>query len=60
MRKITRNLEVWGTEGKVRIENVLFDSGASMSVIREDIARMIGRVKDFGGKAKKPLLLADG
>jgi len=46
MTLIRKKIEILGTKGKKEI-NVLFDSGSSRSLIREDIAREISKMIEY-------------
>lgn len=52
MGRIFESLHVWGNKGGKQIENVLFDGGASHSVIREDISKEICRPCSFQGQER--------
>lgn len=57
MGLIKKELKIKGDKGDKNLE-VLFDSGASVSVIRQDIAEEICTINYF--KEAKPMTLADG
>ncbi len=57
MGLIKKELKIKGDKGVKDLE-VLFDSGASVSVIRQDIAEKICTINYF--KEAKPMTLADG
>lgn len=57
MGKILKQLEVLGNKGKQRVE-VLFDTGASQSCIRRDVATRVATV--FRKRSAKTFVLADG
>ena len=54
MGRITRDLKVWGTRGKQEIKDVLLDGGASISVMRKDLASTLC------GDALMPILDKNG
>ncbi len=62
MGPIKKNLSVWGDKGSRLIDDVLFDSGASHTVIREDIAKDICSVARYPADQleNNRLTLADG
>lgn len=61
MGLITRDLEIWGTAGHHKeIEGVLFDSGASVSVIRADQTRDLCEITPFPNGTNQHITLADG
>ena len=65
MGRIFRDLKVLGSKGERVFKRVLLDSGASYSVIREDVARdlcdMIPFFDEQGNAVKKtPVSLPDG
>jgi hypothetical protein len=64
MGRIFRDLKVHGSKGERVFEHVLLDSGASFSVMREDVARDLCEIMPFfdkdGKEIKRLVSLPDG
>ncbi|HMF33471.1 MAG TPA: hypothetical protein VKK79_18745 [Candidatus Lokiarchaeia archaeon] len=62
MGAVKKNLIVWGNHGTTPIDDVLFDSGATHTVIREDVAKDICTIARYPPEElpDNEIMLGDG